>query len=109
MWTSLRPVGKRSLCGSQKQQKEASRRAAPSVACPKRVCGRTAPDAPERVYDQRRCTRSEPSDVVLRIARERVPTMGIDLTSYVDAQCSAGRAGAHPAPAERDRWFFLSP
>ena len=58
---------------------------APGVACPKRVCGRAAPDAPERLYDQRRCTRSESSDVVPRIARERVPTMGIDLTPCVDA------------------------
>ena len=29
---------------------------ASGVACLKRVCGRAAPDAPEHVYDQRRCT-----------------------------------------------------
>ena len=39
------------------------------------VCGRAAPDGPERRYDQRRCAGSQPSDVLPRIARERVPTI----------------------------------
>src|SRR5208282_4654197 len=48
---------------------------ASGVACLERVCGRAAPDAPERVYDQRRCTGCQPSDVLPRNARERVPTI----------------------------------
>ena len=48
---------------------------ASGVARLERVCGRAAPDAPERVYDQRRCTSGKPSDVLPRIARERVPTI----------------------------------
>ena len=35
---------------------EALRRVRRRTACLERVCGRAAPDAPERVYDQRRCT-----------------------------------------------------
>jgi hypothetical protein len=40
-----------------------------------RLCGRAAPDAPERAYAQRRCTGCQPSDVLPRITRERVPTI----------------------------------
>src|SRR5258708_17536956 len=36
-------------------------------------CERAAPDAPERIYRWKCCTRTLPSNVLRRIARERVP------------------------------------
>jgi hypothetical protein len=44
--------------------------ARPGVACLEPVYGRAAPDAPERGYDQMRCT-----DVLPRFAREHLPTI----------------------------------
>ncbi len=37
-------------------------------------CGRAAPDAPERIYDQRRYSRLDHRASFRRIARKRVPT-----------------------------------
>ena len=39
-------------------------------------CERAAPDAPETIDDQRRCTGCRLSDNLRRLARERIPTGG---------------------------------
>ncbi len=69
MRTSLRPVGKRS-CAVRRSSRRSVETCSACVACPKRVCGRTAPDAPERVYDQGAAP-IEPSDRAARRAGAR--------------------------------------